>query len=65
MNDKHRARLKKFGDKLAADKEVVAHVVTVWYKNGDTENNWSGMKTGKVEPGPFLLEDSGGKDDAD
>jgi bacillopeptidase F (M6 metalloprotease family) len=43
MTDKHRARIKKFGDRLAKDSGVVAHCIVVWYKNGDTENNWSGI----------------------
>jgi len=57
MDDKHRQRLKRFGDKLAKDSDVMAHIVTVWYKNGDVENNWSGVTT-SVEPKPFLLPDS-------
>ena len=63
MNDKQRARLKKFGDKLAGDGDVVAHVITVWYKNGENETNWSGMRTGpSFDSAPFLLEDNGDGD---
>jgi len=58
MNDKQRKRLKRFGDKLAQDSDVMAHALTVWYANGDVENNWSGINTDKpIAPAPFLLTD--------
>jgi len=57
MNDKQRKRLKKFGDKLAQDGDVVAHTLTVWYANGDVENNWSGIGEKPIAPAPFLLTD--------
>jgi hypothetical protein len=50
MNDKQKDRVKKFGDKLAEDRDVLAHVVTVWYSNGDVENNWSGVQTNRQLP---------------
>jgi hypothetical protein len=63
MNDKQKARLKKFGDKLAGDGDVMAHVITVWYRNGDTETNWSGLNTTRpIDSAPFLLEDDGDGD---
>ena len=50
MDEKHKERVRRFGDKLANDREVLAHVVTVWYRNGDVENNWSGVQTTRQLP---------------
>ena len=50
MNDRQRTRLKKFGDKLAADSEVDFHQITVRYTNGDVENNWSGIGQPPARP---------------
>jgi len=58
MTDKHKQRVKRFGDKMAKDDDVSAHVITVFYKNGDIENNWSGIDNGhSYDSAPFLLED--------
>ena len=50
MDEKQKERVRRFGDKLANDRDVLAHVVTVWYRNGDVENNWSGVQTNRQLP---------------